>query len=53
MAYGLAFPDLEEEDWAVVSRYLDGNQLLLDCLKEAVVRDREAIKDRLLLLPEA
>ena len=47
----LAFPDLTEEDWEKVSHYLDGNQLLLDCLEQAVVADREAIKDRLLLLP--
>ena len=52
-AYGLVFPDLDEEDWEEVSRYLDGNQLLLDCLEQAAVADREAIKDRLLLLPDA
>lgn len=52
-AYGLVFPDLDEEDWEEVSRYLDGNQLLLDCLEQAAVPDREAIKDRLLLLPDA
>ena len=52
-AFGLSFPDLDEEDWELVSRYLTGNQLLLDCLKQAAVPDREAIKDRLLLLPDA
>jgi hypothetical protein len=29
-----------------------GNSLLMDCLEQAVA-DREAIKERLLLLPEA
>ncbi len=52
-AADLAFPALGEADRYFVSDYLNGNRLLLECLKQAVVADREAIKDRLLLLPEA
>jgi hypothetical protein len=47
----LIFPKLDKEDWYWLSRYIDGNRLLLACLEQAVVADREAIKDRLLLLP--
>ena len=49
----LVFPSLDDEDWSIVARYLDGNRLLLACLDQAAVPDREAIKDRLLLLPDA
>lgn len=52
--YSLNFPLLyDDNDRKVLSKYLFGNLLLLECLEEANVADREAIKDRLLLLPEA
>lgn len=49
--YDLDFPDLPAEDWDDLSRYIEGNLLLLECLDQAVVAGREAIKERLLLLP--
>jgi hypothetical protein len=51
--FDLVYPDLDREDRALLNRYLSGNLLLLQCLDQAVVTDRQAIKDRLLLLPEA
>jgi hypothetical protein len=50
-ACDLRFSTLDEEDWESCSRYLKGNRLLLECLDQAIVPDREAIKERLLLLP--
>ena len=44
----LIFPELDEEDR---NSYVEGNLLLLECLAQAAVADREAIKARLLLLP--
>lgn len=49
----LVFPALEDKDRQLLESYLDGNLLLLECLKQAAVADREAIKRRLLLLPAA
>ncbi len=49
---GLMFPDLPGDDWESLSRYLEGTRLILDCLSQALVSDRAAIEDRLLLLPE-
>lgn len=48
----LVFPTLDQEDWNFVGDYLVGNMLLLECLEQADVADRAAIKARLLLLPE-
>jgi hypothetical protein len=48
----MIFPDLNETDRETLVLYLDGNLLLLECLKQAIVSDRAAIEDRLLLLPE-
>ena len=47
----LSFPALNDGDWVLLRQYMNGNKLLLDCLHQAVVADREAIKYRLLLLP--
>ncbi|MCL4805986.1 MAG: NACHT domain-containing protein [Anaerolineae bacterium] len=49
----LDFPDLEENDWEFIYKYEYWNKLLLSCLEQAAVADREAIKARLLLLPES
>lgn len=48
----LVFPTLDDEEYEFVTGYLDGNLLLLECLSQAIVADHEAIKERLLLLPE-
>jgi hypothetical protein len=51
---GLKHLELVGEDWELISRYLRGNQLLLECLNQAAVSDRAAIEDRMLLMsPEA
>ncbi len=47
----LVFPTLEDGDRGLLLSYLGGNMLLLECLAQAAVADREAIKSRLLLLP--
>lgn len=49
----MIFPDLNKDDREALGCYLDGNLLLLECLNQAIVSDRAAIEDRLLLLPEA
>jgi hypothetical protein len=41
---------LDKQDLASLRRYLEGHLVLLECLDQAIVSDREAIKDRLLLL---
>lgn len=43
---------LSEEQRKKLDAYLTANRLLLECLDVAVVSDREAIKDRLLLPPK-
>ena len=52
-AHDLDFPVLDDEDRKTLERYLAGNSFLLECLEQAMVEDREAIKERLLLLPPA
>ena len=42
---------LDEERAAQLERYLQANQLLLDCLQVAYVSDREGIADGLLSMP--
>ena len=39
------------ERWILMADYLNATNLLVDCLKLAVVSDRTAIEDRLLLPP--
>ncbi|MCO5193343.1 MAG: hypothetical protein M9930_08635 [Anaerolineae bacterium] len=39
------------EQWILMADYLNATNLLVDCLKLAVVSDRTAIEDRLLLPP--
>lgn len=51
MVFQMIFPELDPEDEDVLHRYIRGNLLLLDCLQQAIVPDRQAIKDQLLLLP--
>ena len=43
--------EFTEEDAKHIATYLEGVKLLLDCLKVAVVSDRQAIEDRLLRPP--
>lgn len=47
-----SFAELSGEDWVVLNDYLSANQLLLECLGQAVVSDRRGIEDRLLLVPK-
>jgi hypothetical protein len=47
----LLFTSLSEEQFNTWVLYLKANRLLVDCLKIAYVRDREAIEDQLLLPP--
>lgn len=44
---------LNRKDLASLRHYLEGHLVLLECLDQAIVSDREAIKDHLLLLPDA
>jgi hypothetical protein len=45
------FADLNEDYWLRLVRYLDEGMLLIDCLDLAMVSDRRAIEERLLLPP--
>lgn len=49
--FDLNFPRLAKDDLQFITGYLDGNLRLLTCLDQAIVADRESIKERLLLLP--
>jgi hypothetical protein len=42
---------INNEQWKLLFDYLGATNLLVDCLKLAVVTDRTAIEDRLLLPP--
>ncbi len=42
---------LNFDQWEKMADYLNATNLLVDCLKLAVVTDRTAIEDRLLLPP--
>ena len=48
----LKFPDVDQKDREILTRYLAGNALLLECLHEANVSDPGSVQDRLLLPPE-
>lgn len=47
---GMAAVELSTEDFEALYRYLEANRLLLDCLQQAVVTDRAAIEERLLVV---
>ncbi|MEM7113848.1 MAG: NACHT domain-containing protein [Chloroflexota bacterium] len=43
--------DLSKEQWKMLDTYLQGNQLLLECLDLATVPNRSTVEDRMLLPP--